>query len=356
MTTKKISIAGAILFMVAFGIFSLAGQKFINGSFEPRGDPGCRENISNQAFNSLMPDVIGLGEVSKLDLYNFTCGKGAPIEGNYFVGLEAEAGLTDAIAIPLDENIVPNKFYYIEFYARLDAETKGEYNLALGVNINSTSHGNLLFTFRDMPTRWQKYTLLFRTPIVAKYVTVLIETRDKAKIYIDDFKFSCPRIDLGRDTTYCAYEERLLEISKSFTDVQWNDGSSDFTFTPTVPGIYSVKANFGACALQDTIRLIEDPALCACKIYVPNIFNTESQPPNNTFKVRANCDLKAFNLEIFDRWGNIVFQSEDPNLDWNGMSQNKKLPPGTYICAITYLEDIVNNKLRREISTVTLVR
>ena len=344
------------LCLFTFGTGIVHAQKFLNGSLEANGNYTCIEDMTNQKFNTLMNDVVGLGETSKLDLYDASCGKGYPVDGKYFVGLQAEGGITDAIAFALDQDLSTQKTYYLEFYARLDAIPTDEYALALGINFNPNSNGDLMATFRDLSTSWKKYKIFFRTPIVAKYITALIESRGKVKIYLDGFSFKCPEISLGRDTTYCAYSPKKLEIGNRYDNILWSDGSEENSFTPGAPGIYSVKASFGSCVLADTISLMEDPAICSCNIFVPNVFSPFASGENNKFLIRSTCDLEEYSMEIYDRWGNLVFLSKDPNELWLGEFNGKSLPTGTYICSISFLQDKIKKVSKRETSSVTLIR
>ena len=59
--------------------------------------------------------------------------------------------------------------------------------------------------------------------------------------------------------------------------------------------------------------------------YIPNAFSPNNDNINDVFKIyfadRTVCPA-AFNIQIFDRWGKIMFESEDPSFQWKaeGMS------------------------------------
>ena len=45
-----------------------------------------------------------------------------------------------------------------------------------------------------------------------------------------------------------------------------------------------------------------------------------------------DCPLSNFDLKIFDRWGELIFQTSDPNaLGWNGSFRGKKMGPGVFV-------------------------
>jgi gliding motility-associated-like protein len=81
------------------------------------------------------------------------------------------------------------------------------------------------------------------------------------------------------------------------------------------------------------LNIVEDAAL-----YIPNTFSPDGNAFNNVFKVAGrNIDLNQFELTIYNRWGEIIFISQDPNIGWDGAIANKGLAPiGTYTYQVVY--------------------
>ncbi|HXP50871.1 MAG TPA: gliding motility-associated C-terminal domain-containing protein, partial [Bacteroidia bacterium] len=107
----------------------------------------------------------------------------------------------------------------------------------------------------------------------------------------------------------------------SFTYYQYN-----------VPGSYFVTlvVNNGFCS--DTAR---DTVLVTEGIYVPNVFTPNNDGVNDVFHVTAG-GLKTYNIEIFNRWGEKVFEANSPNIDWAGSSMaGVDESDGTYYYMIT---------------------
>ena len=89
-------------------------------------------------------------------------------------------------------------------------------------------------------------------------------------------------------------------------------------------------------------------------IYVPNTFTPDANGKNEVFKPLGS-KLKTISIfRIFDRWGNMVFETTDVSQGWDGTYKGKLLEPGVYVY---YIEGtcITNNK---EIikGDVTLIR
>jgi gliding motility-associated-like protein len=71
-------------------------------------------------------------------------------------------------------------------------------------------------------------------------------------------------------------------------------------------------------------------------LYVPNAFTPDGDRFNNTFKAEA-IGMINFNVKIFNRWGQIIFESEDPKFEWDGtINKSTKVPDGVYTYMITY--------------------
>lgn len=76
------------------------------------------------------------------------------------------------------------------------------------------------------------------------------------------------------------------------------------------------------------------PILCVeiCPEYeLPNAFTPNGDGFNDLFIPRQNRFVREIDLKVFNRWGNLVFETTDPNIEWNGEDLNgNALPDGTY--------------------------
>ena len=67
--------------------------------------------------------------------------------------------------------------------------------------------------------------------------------------------------------------------------------------------------------------------------FTPNGDFLNDQFPDNKFK-----DLQAFyELKIFNRWGELLFQSINSTSNWDGMYQGKQCEQDVYIYVVSYL-------------------
>jgi gliding motility-associated-like protein len=69
-----------------------------------------------------------------------------------------------------------------------------------------------------------------------------------------------------------------------------------------------------------------------CPFYnLPNAFTPNDDGKNELFIPYPYCFIESIDLKIFNRWGELVFTSTDPNINWDGKNSNgKMLAAGTY--------------------------
>ncbi|MBL7923219.1 MAG: gliding motility-associated C-terminal domain-containing protein [Bacteroidia bacterium] len=72
----------------------------------------------------------------------------------------------------------------------------------------------------------------------------------------------------------------------------------------------------------------------AITLYVPNTFTPNGDGLNDTFGVAGEA-IKDFRMQIFNRWGQLIFESSNANERWDGTFQGQKVPMGTYVYKVT---------------------
>ena len=115
----------------------------------------------------------------------------------------------------------------------------------------------------------------------------------------------------------------------SNTDFHWSNGSSDPVLMVTHPGNYTLDASDGPCHAHDMVTIAPCPDE---EIYIPNaITPTNVDGINDYFQIYipASLEIVEFEIAIYDRWGRLVFRSEDPRFRWNGKVNGKSLPSPT---------------------------
>lgn len=89
-------------------------------------------------------------------------------------------------------------------------------------------------------------------------------------------------------------------------------------------------------------------------IVIPNAFTPNKDPLNPVFKIEGTYYYKEFECRIFDRWGKLLFLSNNPAEGWSGEYENTPLPDGVYTYTIRLVDNL--GKVRSYTGNVHLLR
>jgi gliding motility-associated-like protein len=83
--------------------------------------------------------------------------------------------------------------------------------------------------------------------------------------------------------------------------------------------------------------------------YVPNTFTPDNSDLNDVFLpiMTSGFDYWLYDLTVFNRWGEVVFQSKHPKKGWDGTYSGSPAPEGTYIWQITVQNAELINEIHR---------
>ncbi len=161
-------------------------------------------------------------------------------------------------------------------------------------------------------------------------------------------------VSLGEDVDFCGLSSfNILASTTEYSscNYQWSDGSSStHQITVDKPGLYWVKYGNNLCSVTDTIELFDCPELI-----VPNVFSPNNDGHNDTFKPKAES-IGRFKMTIFNRWGDVIFQTEDYLNGWNGEINKKPAADGVYFWTIEYAEKFFDGNMKVKQGSVTLLR
>jgi len=91
----------------------------------------------------------------------------------------------------------------------------------------------------------------------------------------------------------------------------------------------------GPCSAADSISIVVGG--CGVVITMPNVFTPNGDPQNSQFKPIVMEGVSSLELEIFNRWGQVVYTSKLVNFSWDGRTgAGEKVPDGTYYWVINY--------------------
>ena len=157
---------------------------------------------------------------------------------------------------------------------------------------------------------------------------------------------------LPGDTVLCAGD--VLRILSPFQQTSWNGVLTGPVFEVDAPGVIVAFAlNKNNCFQSDTIHI---ETCCSEKsIYVPNIFSPNDDQENDKFCVYPIERCGEYALRIYDRWGELLFESHETGVCWDGSFRGKPAAAGVYIWTMAfYSDDIRQQKILS--GDITLVR
>lgn len=159
--------------------------------------------------------------------------------------------------------------------------------------------------------------------------------------------------------------DSVIINSSSFTDgrdivsYEWEPFSGGLTCSDcssiTANPIYSTEYTLSiidanGCIADTTFEIVVDDEQV---FYAPNIFTPNGDGRNDVYGISAK-GVENFKLRIFDRWGNLLFVTDDINEKWDGTYKGKQLTSDVYIYSV--YASFLNKSSRREKGSLTLLR
>ena len=130
-----------------------------------------------------------------------------------------------------------------------------------------------------------------------------------------------------------------------------NDGLYQFN----APGIYNIQYAQPCGIWEDEFEL--DYEDCDCDLLMPNAFTPNGDGLNDLFAIKSACDNFDYDIEIFNRWGILIFQNDSPDDFWDGSFKGDPVPGGVFIYKITYTAEINGRSIKKfEQGTIRLYR
>jgi gliding motility-associated-like protein len=126
--------------------------------------------------------------------------------------------------------------------------------------------------------------------------------------------------------------------------------AQNFIIDSTLHIVVAARSSEGCADTADitlTVVLADD-------IYIPDAFTPNADGRNDFFRVMGGGRYKTWHLQVFNRWGELVFSSKDRLSGWNGTSNGKPQATGAYVYLLQ-AETTSGNKIVRK-GTVVLIR
>ncbi|MBK7148245.1 MAG: gliding motility-associated C-terminal domain-containing protein [Bacteroidetes bacterium] len=133
----------------------------------------------------------------------------------------------------------------------------------------------------------------------------------------------------------------------------WSVGNIDSVLRNIASGFYTVTVTDSkGCA--DSLSVEVSKQVCESYIYFPTAFSPNGDNANDFFRPRYSPDLKSYSIAVYNRWGELVYESTNVNEGWDGFYKGVAQPLSTYIwrSQISFL----NGETKQRSGNVTLLR
>ena len=169
--------------------------------------------------------------------------------------------------------------------------------------------------------------------------------------------FNLPSIYLGPDQAMCPGGEAIKLVDdrnqvNNRTKWRWNTGETTPGITVVKPGTYAATVTVDGCSASDTVFVQRD-----CYMDIPNVFSPNGDGTNDNFFPRQllTRGVITFKMEVFNRWGQMVYESSSiDGRGWDGKFNDIDQPQGVYIYRID--AKFKDGQIEHHQGNVTLLR
>ncbi|MBL7794568.1 MAG: gliding motility-associated C-terminal domain-containing protein, partial [Saprospiraceae bacterium] len=116
-------------------------------------------------------------------------------------------------------------------------------------------------------------------------------------------------------------------------DYLWDNGDTTAVRSVTAAGVYALEVSNDCESVNQNVEVVPEVKGKLGIFYIPNVFSPNSDGINDLFQVFTGegVQVEQFQLSVFDRWGNMLYKSEDYTAGWDGDYRSKAMNPGVYV-------------------------
>lgn len=141
---------------------------------------------------------------------------------------------------------------------------------------------------------------------------------------------SFPVIGLLSDVLLCKNEEITLTVDAQYGEVIWDNSLRGEQYVlKNREGTLKVKAvnQCGADSTELNVSLID----CYCRVWLPNAITVNRDGLNEALRPTLDCPkLRTYSLEVYNRWGERLWQSRDSDAQWDATYKGRDVQQGVY--------------------------
>ena len=156
----------------------------------------------------------------------------------------------------------------------------------------------------------------------------------------------------------CSDESDITDFNIYFAEFE----NSSFELISTLSGVersfsHSPNAGIAGCyvitssdAVGNESNFSNQICLDNCPLYeLPNTFTPNADGANDIFTPRINRFIAMIDMEVYNKWGQVVFETSNPSIDWDGTNMNgKELAEGSYYYTARIFESRLTGNFEQE--------
>ena len=160
-------------------------------------------------------------------------------------------------------------------------------------------------------------------------------------------------IPLDNNVMICNAEKYTLDAGSAGISFLWSTGETTQKIDVKESGKYWVVMNTNLCTLTDTINVAG--SFGSGILWFPNSFTPNGDLLNDSFIIKGT-DISYFQMMIFNRWGDLVFETNQWGQGWNGMYNGKIVEQDVYTWKVKYKTLCTNDLIISKIGHVAVIR
>jgi gliding motility-associated-like protein len=197
-----------------------------------------------------------------------------------------------------------------------------------------------LFSTRNSGTYWVEISIgncVVRDSFTVRYI------QPEEKILPDEVRF-------------CLSEENKTLTVKADPEIryEWSNGILGPTARFLSEGKYYLKTFHPSCGYRTDSVFVKFKA-CDCEILIPNSFSPNDDNKNDYFFPVLQCDYVFYQLTIFDKFGNVLFHTNNPQGKWDGKYKGIPCEEDIYVYKLETIEKTGEKKQSRS-GRISLIR
>jgi gliding motility-associated-like protein len=189
------------------------------------------------------------------------------------------------------------------------------------------------------------------------YTVTLIYTNSSPCLLPVDTAFTTitvnqiPAVELGSNRIVCSGEQVILSAGTPNAQYLWSTGDTTASIAVNTAGVYTVQVRNGSCLSTDSVQI---DFSAAGTTYTPlNVFTPNGDGINDVFTF-GTLPAYGYELEVFSRWGNSLYRSNNAAQGWDGSVNGAAAEDGVYYWRLRTVDCLGN--ATAQAGFVTLLR